>query len=440
VSGAREQLIELYCAAIAGADIESLTANAVAAVPMERRSRVWVFAFGKAAHAMAGAAVGALQRGLAEIAGGIVVGPEAGEAPVGTIQVMVGDHPVPGRRSFAAAARIGQLIKEKRGNDRGIVLLSGGASSLIGAPLRGMSEADFSQLFDLVLGSGLDINGMNAIRKRFSIWGAGRMALALAPAPTHCFAVSDVPGDDLPTIGSGPCVADPTRVQQVIDLLQRSGIHGKVSSSFRQYLLDTARGVIPETPKASHPAFAHVTARVVANNGAALNAAATTARSSGLTTWVNEQALVGDAASAGARVAEALLEARDRAEPGSAQCLIWGGETTVALRMPAAPGGRCQELALAAAKRLGEAGERAHGIVALAAGTDGRDGATDAAGAVIDASTWAAIGKTGLDPTAALRAHESYDALSSVGSLFKPGLTGTNVMDVVIGIVKREAS
>jgi glycerate-2-kinase len=110
VSGAREQLIDLYSAAISGADIGSLTANAVASVPLERRHRVWVFAFGKAAHAMAAAAVTTLQRALAEIAGGLVVAPELRDAPAGTVSVLVGDHPVPGRRSFAAAARIAQLI------------------------------------------------------------------------------------------------------------------------------------------------------------------------------------------------------------------------------------------------------------------------------------------------------------------------------------------
>jgi glycerate 2-kinase len=436
VSGAREQLIDLYSAAITGADIESLTSNAVAGVPLERRQRVWVLAFGKASHAMAGAAVATLQRSLAEIAGGIIVAPETGDSPVGTIATMVGDHPVPGRRSFAAAARISQLIRDKRGSDLAIVLLSGGASSLIGAPLRGISEADLSQLYELVLNSGLDINGMNAIRKRFAIWAAGRMALALAPAPTQCFAVSDVPGDDLPTIGSGPCVADPTRVRDVIELLQRTSLHGKISPSLRQYLADTARGVIPETPKATHPAFAHVSARVIANNASALHAAANAARRSGFTATVNDQSLVGDAASAGTRVADALLALRESAEAGSAHCVIWGGETTVTLRLPATPGGRCQELALAAARRLAEAGDRAQGITTLAAGTDGRDGTTDAAGAVVDASTWSAIGSAGRDPAAALRAHESYEALSSVNSLFKPGLTGTNVMDVVIGLVR----
>jgi glycerate 2-kinase len=433
---AREQLIELYGAAVAGANVEALTANAVATVPLERRHRVWVFAFGKAAHVMANAAVATLHRALAEVAGGVVVAPQEGEAPAGTVNVLVGDHPIPGRRSFTAAARIGQIVAQKRISDLGIVLLSGGASSLIAAPLRGMSESDLSQHYELLLGAGLDIHQMNAIRKRFSYWAAGRMALTLAPARTYCFAASDVTGDDLATIGSGPVVPDPTRVQHVIDLLQGVQLYGKISSSFRQYLIDTARGAIPETPKASHPAFAHVSARVVANNSAALSAAATAARRQGLNPIVRDQPLVGDAAAAGARVVETLLLIRERAERGSTHCCIWGGETTVALRGPAPPGGRCQELALSASKQLADAGERGEGITLLAAGTDGRDGTTSAAGAVVDAATWRTIDSAGRDAAAALRNHESYDALSAADALFSPGLTGTNVMDLTIGLVR----
>ena len=437
MSGARQQLLDLYSAAIAGVDIESLTANALASVPLERRQRVWVFAFGKAAHAMAGAAVTTLQRGLAEIAGGVIVAPNEATPPVGTIASMVGDHPIPGRRSFTAAARLQDVLTQKRRTgDLGIVLLSGGASSLIGAPLRGMNEPDISQLFELLLTSGLDIHEMNAVRKRFALWGAGRMALALAPAATYCFAVSDVPGDSIASIGSGPCVPDPTRVKQVIEILQRVHLYSKISSSLRQYLVDSARGVIPETPKDSHPAFAHVTARVVANNSSALNAAAAAARRLGCTTTVHEQPLVGDAAAAGARIAETLLALREGVN-GGATCVIWGGETTVAVRGSAPAGGRCQELALAAARQLGEAGERARDVVLLAAGTDGRDGSTDAAGAIVDGTTWSAISRNGRDPAAALRAHDSYDALSSVDALFKPGLTGTNVMDIVIGVIRQ---
>ena len=385
---------------------------------------------------MASAAVATLHRGLAEVAGGLIVAPDYRDPPSGTIGVAVGDHPIPGRQSFSAAARIGQVLTNKRGGDYGVVLLSGGATSLIGAPLRGMKESDLSHLFELLLTSGLDIHEMNAIRKRFCLYAAGRLALALAPARTFCFAISDVSGDDLATIGSGPCVPDPTKVQTVIALLEKTNLMQRISPTFRQFLADCARGAIPETPKPTHPAFAHVSARVIANNGAALTAAAAAARRFGFNTIVRKEGLVGDATIAGANVAESLLTMREHATNGSAQCCIWGGETTVSVRGAAPRGGRCQELALSAAKVLATANGRAEGITLLAAGTDGRDGTTDAAGAVVDASTWTAISSRGIDPAAALASHDSYSALAAANALFAPGLTGTNVMDVTIGLIR----
>ena len=437
MSGARERLIALYGAAIAGANVESLTADAVATVPLERRSRVWLFSFGKAASSMAGAAFTTLKRGLAEVAGGVVVAPERCDAPSGTIASLVGDHPIPSARSFAAAARIGQTLSQKRGGDLGVVLLSGGASSLIGAPLKGLSEADYGALCEMLVNSGLDISRLNAVRKRFSLWGAGRMALALAPARTFCFAVSDVPDNDIASIGSGPCVADLTTVRAVTEVLEQAKLLSRIAPSFRQYLTSVAKGTSPETPKATHPAFAHVTARVIATNAVALTAAASSARRAGLTPVVSDAALTGEAATAGSRIAAALVESRTATPSSGPRVFLWGGETTVRLNGTGAPaGGRCQEFALAAAQRLSELGERARGITILAAGTDGRDGITDAAGAIVDASTWSRIREQGRDPAEALRQHDSHGALASVNALFAPGLTGTNVMDVTIALVE----
>ena len=437
MSGARERLIELYSAAIAGANVESLTADAVASVPLERRSRVWLFAFGKAANGMASAAFTALKRGLAEVAGGVVVAPEAGDSPSGAIAALAGDHPIPGRRSFDAAERIAQTVSQKRGGDLGVLLLSGGASSLIGAPLKGLSEPDYIALCELLVASGLDIGRLNAVRKRFSRWGAGRMALALAPAQTFCFAVSDVPDNDIASIGSGPCVPDPTTAQVVTEVLESSRLLGKLAPPFRQYLISVARGTVPETPKPRHPAFAHVTARVIATNTVALTAAASFARRAGLSPVVHDAPLTGDAASAGARIAAALVDARGSAPNAGPRVFLWGGETTVRLNGNGATpaGGRCQEFALAAAQRLSESGDRARGITILAAGTDGRDGVTNAAGAVVDASTWGRIRELGRDPARALEHHDSHAALATANALFAPGLTGTNVMDVTIALV-----
>ena len=436
MSGAREQLTRLYRAAVAGADVESLTTNAVSAIHLERRRRVWLFAIGKAAHRMAAAAVSTVQRALADVAGGIVVAPDGRAAPNGTITVAVGDHPVPTSRSFAAASRIQDVVSRKRGADIGIVLLSGGASSLMGAPLRGMQGAELTQLYELLLGSGLDIAQMNAVRKRFSYWAAGRLALGLSPAQSHCFALSDVPGDDLSVIGSGPCVPDPVRAADVVRILESARLHEKLSPAFRKFLADTMRGVIPETPKPTHPAFAHMTARVIGNNSAALIAAADAARTLGFVPSVAETPLSGDAVAAGERIAEQLLRERERMNGGGPRCVIWGGETTVALPPKAPPGGRCQAVALAAARRLADAGPRASGITLLAAGTDGRDGTTQSAGAIVDAQTVAVMRGAGIDPGVALQSHDAHAALAAANALFSPGLTGTNVMDVAIGLIQ----
>jgi glycerate-2-kinase len=332
------------------------------------------------------------------------------------------------------------------------VLLSGGASSLLAGPLRGMSEADLGHLFELLFGSGLDIRAMNAVRKRFTRWGAGRLALALAPARTHCFVISDVPGDEVADVGSGPCAPDPLTVREVIALLQSAGIFERIAPSMRAYLGAVARGLMPETPKAAHPAFAHVSTRLIGTNRLAVDAVVRCAASLSVRAERAATALEGDAARCGERIAETLLE---RARREAIGVIVWGGETTVQLtRAPAftgrqlearggiaAPGtppsgGRCQELALAASRLLAAAGETGRRVTLLAAGTDGRDGPTDAAGAFADGAVWEAIGAAGRDPALALTRHESYTALDGAGALLRRGLTGTNVMDVVIGVVE----
>jgi hydroxypyruvate reductase len=268
----------LYDAAVAAAAPGELTARAIDGLSIARDSRVWVFAFGKAAQTMAAAAVASLLRSLYEIVGGVVVSGDSGSSPYPTLIALRGDHPIPGGNSFAAAAKIADATLGRRGSDVAIVLMSGGASSLIGAPLRGMNEADFTLLYELLLESGLDIGDTNAVRKRFSRWSAGRLALALAPAATHCLAISDVAGDDLGVIGCGPCVPDTTTVKEVTAILQRANLLSRIAQTHRDYLSAVARRTIPETPTAAHPAFAHVSARVIGNNDLAVEGAAAFAR------------------------------------------------------------------------------------------------------------------------------------------------------------------
>jgi hydroxypyruvate reductase len=448
VSIPRNLLVQLYEAAIAGAATGPVTSRAVEALGVPRERPVWIFSCGKAAHAMAAAAVASLQRTLNQIVGGLIVAPNDARSPYGTLAVMQGDHPLPGRGSFAAAQRIGEVATRMKSGDVALVLVSGGASSLIAGPLRGMSDDEITQVFDLLLASGLDIGAVNAVRRRFTRWGGGRLALAIAPAAAHCLAVSDVPGDDLATIGSGPSVPDPSTADDVIEILEDAKLLDRLPKSFRRYVDDVSRGAEPETPKVGHPAFAHGTARVIANNRGALDAAAERARALGAAAvYVVDAPLVGEAAPRGEAIARWLLELRATSAPPSGthapRIAIWGGETTVTLRdsssrratTPTPPGGRCQELALAAARTLHEAGERAKGVALLAAGTDGRDGTADAAGAFVDAATWSAIQSAGLDPATALAQHASNGVLAAINALFSPGATGTNVMDVVIGVI-----
>ena len=193
----------------------------IPALPWRRRSSpavmptrradttLWIIALGKAAVPMAVAAVSVAVDNELAIAGGLVVGPAGAPAPHPALRVAVGDHPEPGPGSLAAAAELGALASRVRADDHVWVLLSGGTTSLIGAPLEGIPHHDLRDLYGILLGSGLDISAMNRVRKRFTRWGGGKLAAALGGASVRQFIVSDVIGDDLPSIGSGPCVPDP---------------------------------------------------------------------------------------------------------------------------------------------------------------------------------------------------------------------------------------
>lgn len=431
-------LLELYDAAVTAAAPAPITTRAIEALNLDRSRRIWIFAIGKAARPMAAAAVTIALRSLHSIVGGVVVAPDDAPSPYPTILSLRGDHPVPGRGSFEAAAKIGEIASGRRGTDIALVLLSGGATSLIGAPVRGIPEADFVSLYEMLLGSGLDIAQMNAVRKRFSRWSAGRLALALAPATTHCLAISDVQGDDPAVIGSGPCVPDSSNVQQVTEILQRANLLSRLPRSVRDYLAAVARRTVPETPARGHPAFAHVGVQIIGNNALAREGAVAAARARGFEASSVAEWLSGEAARDGEAIARELLARRGRGDAGA--CIVWGGEPTVTLTGTAATtsgGGRCQELALAAARVLRQAAESSAGIALLAAGTDGRDGATDAAGAIVGGSTWAEIADAGTNPAHALAEHRSYAALRAADALIPRRDTGTNVNDVVIGTIAR---
>jgi hydroxypyruvate reductase len=428
-------LSELYAAATAAVDPGPALANRLRLLHPPPKRAPHILALGKAALPMARAAVEVLaERGLAP-AGGLIVPPVSAPPPHACLSVVAGDHPEPGPNSLAAARALHQAATRASAGDEVWVLLSGGTTSLLGAPVEGITPDELTAIYALLLASGLDITAMNRIRKRFSRWGAGRLARALAPARVRVYVVSDVIGDDLASIGSGPCVPDRSSAADVRDLLRRSALWERLPESARRQVTDAESGQTAETPKPGDPAFARVTLELIASNGLALEAAAKRAAELGLAPIVTDTPLAGEAAEVGASVAATLLQdcARgDIPQPERRRCLIWGGETTVTLgTSPPGLGGRCQELALAAARMLSAAEP---GVALLAAGTDGRDGPTDAAGAIVDGRTWKAVTQAGRDPGRDLEAHDAYRALDAAGALLRPGLTGTNVMDVVIGI------
>jgi glycerate-2-kinase len=431
----RQDAIAIYRAGVEAVEPGKALARALAATPPPS-DRTWVIALGKAARGMARAAVDHLTLLDVPLAGGLVVSTSAPALAEAGLRAVAGDHPIPGPGSFAAADALGQVAGAVLPHDEVWVLLSGGTSSLIGAPVAEVDPADYAAFQGAVARAGLAIDRLNALRKRFSRWGAGRLLAALRAERVRVFAVSDVPGDRPEDIGSGPCEPDRWRASEVLQLLAATVPRDSLPPTIRSLLDRAARGAVPETPKPGDALFERRLTRIVADNRTAVAAAAARARALGYAVQIADAPLAGEARAAGARLALAL---RDRARGGHPPAaLLAGGETTVALGPTHGTGGRCQELALAAALGLEGAGDGS--IALLAAGTDGRDGPTDAAGAVVDPTTTGAIRSRGLDPDAAVARHDAYPVLDAAGALFRPGPTGTNVMDLVIGLVRSAAS
>jgi glycerate-2-kinase len=437
---ARGALIQLYWAAIRSAAPGPALRAALDKMPPEQnRRRIWIISIGKAANPMATAAVEWLGEHRADPVGGVIVAPRQVPAPHPRLEMIVGDHPQPGVRSLTAAKMIEQVASRVQPEDEAWVLLSGGTTSLIAAPDAALKPDEMMQLFALLHRSGLDIATMNLIRKRFTRWGAGRLAAALRCSKIRNFVISDVIGDDLAAIGSGPCVPDPSTAAQVRSILVAYKIWDSVPTTLRRYLHAVERDPGLETPKAGDAVFENVERKIIASNRTALDAIVAKAKEYGYDPRIMSTTLSGDAASAGRRVASTLTGTCGSATPAVAEragrsCLIWGGETTVSLgTAPHGDGGRCQELALAAARELAQT-KSARGSTILACGTDGRDGDTDAAGAVVNRETWNDIMRAGRDPEHDLAAHDAYHALDAAGALLRTDLTATNVMDVVIGV------
>jgi len=409
----------VYREALARLQAGPLVAAALRAEPLPA-GPVRLLAFGKAAGPMLAAALGELG---ARARDPLCVLPEGSPAPAGARAIPAG-HP----RPTEGSRRAGEAVlawAHAGGGVPALVLVSGGGSALVAAPPPGaFSLEEKAQALAEVMRAGATIQALNAVRKHLSALKGGRLGALLAPAPVRVLVLSDVPGDDLSTIASGPLVPDPTTWADVHRILAELGVGDRLPDPVRRFVLEAPqRG--DETPKPGDPRFASVAHRLLAGPVELARAAAEAARAHGFEAEWDPAPITGDVAAAAAR---AVAWARTSLGRGP-RLLAVGGEPTI--RIPAsatrAEGGRAQHLALLAATGL-------DGLPAavLAAGSDGRDGPTEQAGAVVDGATAAVARASGLELTAALDAARSGPAAVTLGAAIPRFESGTHLCDLLL--------
>lgn len=400
---------------------------------LDDRERVLLVGGGKASVPMAEAAISVL--GSALTAGVIVTKYEhaAGHTLDESVQVIEAGHPVPDEQGVRGAEIVMRLLADVTARDLVIVLLSGGGSALLSLPVEGISLQDLRTLTDLLLKSGATIDELNAVRKHLSRLKGGQLARAINPSESVVLMLSDVVGDKLDVIASGPTAPDPTTFEDAWAVLERYDILESVPSAVREHLSRGCAGAIPDTPKPDDPIFRRVHHHLVGSNRVAARAAVSAAEALGYRALLLTTFIEGEAREV-ARVAVALAKGiRFYGDPLTPPaCLVWGGETTVTIRGEG-KGGRNQELALAAALAM----EDLPDVSIMALATDGTDGPTDAAGAIVDGETLARARAQGFQPRQALDENNSYPLLEAVGALLRTGPTGTNVNDLLVILVTK---
>ena len=401
-----------FRAAIDQADPEAAVARHMTALSRNANGRVIVIAAGKAAPAMLRGAMAHLGQDIEALC----VTHKENQDRIENTHFFNSGHPIPDDVGLDATQKITEVLAGTTADDQVIALISGGASALLPAPAQGISLADKQALNAALLASGLDIVEMNMIRQQVSTLKGGGLLRQAAPAPVSAYILSDVVGDDLRAIASGPTVAPLGTKTSARDRLQQVGAWDTLPTSIQTHL--QGPDVNDDLPNASNT--------LVGSNPQSVEAAAAHLRSDFNVIAIDEP-LVGDVGTA----AEKIIAALDNHLPVSAAtAIVWGGETTVQLRGDGR-GGRNQELALLVARHL-NARNPSQTVHFLSGGTDGRDGPTDAAGAIVDTGTWPRITDADLDPAALLANNDSYAALQASGDLLITGATGTNVADIQI--------
>ncbi len=377
---------------------------------------------GKAAAAMAAQAESQLGP---QISGGVVAVKDGHGLPLSRIRLMEAAHPVPDGRAPRNGSRIRKTIAEADRNALILALFSGGGSALMIEPLAPASIQDLARITDLLLRAGADINELNTVRKHLSATHAGRLAQIADGRAVLVIAISDVLGDDLSTIASGPFCPDPTTWDDAVAVISRYGLRGRLPDTVAAILERGQRGELEETPKPGDAAFRRVRHVVIANLATATTAVVARGEALGIECRICDLAVTGPAEAAAERLVHAGRIALGQFD--GPFCLVFGGETVVQVRGQGR-GGRCQQLALKAATRLAAEPR----LTVAAVGTDGTDGPTDAAGAVVDAGTLARGTAAGLNAAQHLLDNDAYSYLRASGDLVVTGPTQTNVNDLLL--------
>jgi hydroxypyruvate reductase len=368
---------------------------------------ITLIAAGKAAHTMAAAA---LEHCAGRVVGGAVAAREALTAPV---PVYPAAHPFPDERNLTASRAIAGAARPLSTGDTLLLLLSGGGSAMMAYPVEGITLGDLQTVTRALMHAGASIDELNTVRKHCEVLKGGGLARLAHPARVVALILSDVVGDRLDVIASGPVTADPTTPADALDVLRR------------YTLLEEAPPVTRHLQTAEPPTgpMAHVETHIVGSNQDALRAAEEALTAQGFEVTGTVEEVTGEAREVGQRLAEEVRSLR------TGQAVLYGGETTVTVT-GGGSGGRNQEVALSAALSL----EGADGVRVMTFATDGVDGPTDAAGAVISGHTVERIRQAGTDPQKALQDNDSHTALAAADALIRTGPTGTNVNDVALGV------
>ncbi len=345
------------------------------------------------------------------------------------IRIIEGGHPLPDEKGFWATKNIIDLIEKERGKAFFINLISGGGSSLLVYPLKGIDLKDKIKTTKILMDRGAKIEELNTVRKHLSFVKGGKLSKLIYPSVSLSLIISDVIGDKLEFVASGPTVPDKTTFEDAMGIIEKYKVKEKIPKNVLKILIEGIEGKIEENPKKGDEIFKKSKNLIIANNELALKEMENYCKAKGFLCKIVEKNMLGEAKEVGKIISKNAMEEKDKKQNEKPLILLFGGETTVKVKGKGR-GGRAQELALSFLLNLKE-----KGIFLLSAGSDGTDGPTEATGAIVGFETLKKAKKLNLDPIKYLKDNNSYNFFKKTGDLFITGPTGTNVMDFYIILI-----